>query len=131
MSNVHFSEIDELLAQSVAKLGVSPEQRRHVAENARSLGEAQETVDAWPRAIMQGSVPVGFVMLFDPTVEAAKARGPIRMDQIGLRRFKIDSGYQSRGLVRDALCCRYARDRGCFKEITSSFVDGPNGPKAI
>ncbi len=48
---------------------------RMVATNAVSIAQAAHNPNAWPRAVMVGDIPVGFVMLLDPTInpEAALA----------------------------------------------------------
>lgn len=77
------------LRAAVAGLTVAPEQSDSVAPNAESLKEAEEDLDARPRAILLGADLVGFAM-YD-------ASDP---DDIRIYRFMIDRTHQGRGLGR-------------------------------
>jgi diamine N-acetyltransferase len=130
---ISLQEITADTVRAVVALEVHPEQRAHVAPNSVSLAEALFNKGAWFRAVYAGEEPVGFVMLFDPTVEGAEPRGPVRTDQMGLWRLMIDRRHQRRGIGRQALdlVCEHVRRRPGFNELLSSYVPGEHGPEAF
>jgi diamine N-acetyltransferase len=65
---------------------------RQVAPNVRSLAEAAVYGEAWPRAICDGDVAVGFLMLYDPK----QVDAPEDPDYF-LWRFMIDRAHQRKG----------------------------------
>ncbi|MBA2411958.1 MAG: GNAT family N-acetyltransferase [Burkholderiaceae bacterium] len=69
-----------------------------VAPNAVSIAEASFYNEAWFRAIYNDETPVGFVMLYDPTL-AEKPEEP----HFFLWRLMIDQTYQRKGLGRTAV----------------------------
>jgi len=130
---ISLREITADTVRAVVALEVGPEQRAHVAPNAVSLAEALFNRGAWFRAVYAGEEPVGFVMLFDPTVDGAVPRGHVRPDQMGLWRLMIDRRHQRRGIGRRALdlVCEHVRRRHGFAMLLSSYVPGEHGPGAF
>jgi diamine N-acetyltransferase len=133
MNQVSLQEITFDTVRSVTSLEVSPKQRTYVAPNAVSISEAHFNPGAWFRAIYADKTPVGFVMLFDPTVSGAIARGPIAKDEVGLWRFMIDHRFQRKGLGKKALdlVCEHVRRANDANRLLSSYVPGPDGPESF
>jgi diamine N-acetyltransferase len=123
--------LEEITAQTlmaVLDLDVSPGQQANLASNAVSIAEAHFNPGAWFRAVYSGGVPVGFVMLFDPTIPGATATDPLEPTDIVLWRLMIDRRYQGRGLGRAALDLvrRHIAGLGGFRRLVTSYVPGPD-----
>ena len=119
--------VTDALRPALCALDVHENQRRFVASNERSLKNALEP-GAWPRALTVGSEPVGFLMLFDPTIEGAD--DPDCPDDAAyLWRLMIDRSVQGRGYGAKAVdaAIAYARERG-FRRLLTSYVPGPGSP---
>lgn len=116
---------------TVIDLEVSPEQRTFVAPNAVSIAQAYFEKAAWFRAVAVDGEPVGFVMLFDPTLPGVTLENDDRPDEILLWRFMIDHRHQGRGIGRRALdlVVAHARSRPGVKRLMSSYVPGERGPR--
>jgi diamine N-acetyltransferase len=71
LREITFDSVRQIMALRVAE-----RQREYVASNAVSIAEGHFNPGAWFRGICVGELPVGFVMLFDPTVPNAVARPP-------------------------------------------------------
>jgi diamine N-acetyltransferase len=130
-ANVSLQTIDDLNVRTVTALSVSPMQIAYVAPNQKSLIEASRNPGAWPRAILVGKTPIGFVMLFKPFLKGAIERPEISANQIVLWRFMIDQRYQNQGFGKRAIelivdeCKRFS----AIDEIISSFIEGADGPE--
>ena len=131
MNQVTLQEITADTVRSVISLEVSPDQSVYVAPNAVSIAEAHFNPGAWIKAICADKVPVGFVMLFDPAIPGAIARGPVARDAVGLWRLMIDHRYQRRGFGKKALdlVCGHIRRTTDATTLLSSYVPGPDGPE--
>ena len=93
--------------------------------------EAYFEKGAWFRAIYADETPVGFVMLFDPTLPGAGTDQGIEPDEVELWRFMIDRHYQRLGFGNRALdkVVTYARGRPGIRRLVSSYVPGKHGPR--
>jgi diamine N-acetyltransferase len=93
---------------------------KQVASNARSMAQAAVTGEAWPRAIYAGAVPVGFVMLYDPSLVAH----PEEPDFF-LWRLMIDRAQQRHGFGRAAmkLLIEHVKTRPHAGELLTSIVE--------
>jgi diamine N-acetyltransferase len=93
---------------------------RQVAPNVRSLAQAAAHGEAWPRAICDGEVPIGFLMLYDPKLVAE----PEEPDYF-LWRFMIDRQHQRRGhgLTALRLLVEHVRTRPHGGELLASIVE--------
>ncbi len=133
MNPISLREVTHKTVRDVIGLAVAPGQERFVDSNAASIAEAHFNPGAWFRAIYAGDTPVGFVMLFDPKVPGAVAKGPLEMDEIFLWRLMVDGRYQGRGYARQALdlLCDLLRGRGDVAKLVSSYVPSPQGPEAF
>jgi len=104
---------------------VSPEQDQFVAPVVHSLAEAYASYrTAWPRLIMAGDQPVGFVMAgFDPDSE-------LDFFRCGIWRLNVDARHQGAGYGRFAVeaLIEEARRRGS-KRFTVMWKRGEHGPE--
>ena len=127
-SEVTLEVITAQTVMAVIELDVSPAQQACVASNAVSLAEAQFNPGAWFRAVYSGGFPVGFVMLFDPTIPGAMATDPVEPTDIVLWRLMIDRRYQGRGLGRATLDLvrKHIAGLGGFRRLVTSYVPGPD-----
>lgn len=116
---------EETLPQAVG-VRVAPEQEAFVAPVVESLAEAYVTPTAWPRLILDGDEPVGFVMAgFDPDNEVPAFR-------CGIWRLNVDARHQGRGVGRFAVeaVVEEARRRG-EERVTVLWERGERGPEAF
>ncbi|MER7111694.1 GNAT family N-acetyltransferase [Streptomyces sp. NPDC000229] len=117
---------------------VHPDQEHRVAPVVRSLAEAYvHPGTAWPRLIVDGDRPVGFLMAYfdidfsgDGDGDGDGEDGGGRDLRSGLWRLNIAAGEQGRGYGRFAVECVAAeiRRRGGTR-MTTSWVPGRNGPE--
>ncbi len=117
-------EITRETLGAVMKLQVREDQRRFVADNAKSIAQAHFWQDiAWFRAIAFGGEPVGFVMLaFEPD------------EPPYLWRLMIDAAHQGRGHGKAAMALiveEVRRQRPGATELVLSHVPGDGGPGAF
>ena len=123
---VSLQEVTARTVRAVAELEVAPQQKAYVASNAVSIAQAYFHPEAWFRAICVDDVPVGFVMLEDPTL-LPDWLGAAR---IGLWRFMIAAPFQRHGYGRAALrlVADHARSRPGQDKLRTSCVPGPHSP---
>lgn len=133
MALVTLREITRKTVREITALGVKPEQENNVESNAVSLAEAYFEPGAWFRAVYAGDEPVGFVMLFDPTLPGVVTDASDVKGDVELWRFMIDAKHQSYGYGRQALdlVCDHLRSRGDVASLRSSYVPGPQGAEAF
>lgn len=123
-------KLEKITADNVraaCRLAVRPEQQRFVESVAESLAEAYVHQDvAWPRLVVDGERPVGFVMAFFD----------VRFDQpddrlrAGLWRLNVDSAEQGCGYGRfavEAVCAEVRRRGGTRATVT--YKQGEHGPE--
>ncbi|MEM6393196.1 MAG: GNAT family N-acetyltransferase [Planctomycetota bacterium] len=114
---------------AVLRLGVKMEQRRLVAENAKSLAEAYVYPDrAWPRVICVEGRPVGFVML--DLVGPDHPEAPDGRASYFLWRLMIGAEHQGKGFGRAAMLAVIEHVRGLpdARWLDTSYVPGVHGP---
>jgi diamine N-acetyltransferase len=106
--------LSQLLALDAGDGGVQ------VASNAKSMAQAAVTGEAWPRAIYASEEPVGFVMLYDPTLVPAPEE-----PELFLWRLMIDRAQQRRGYGRAAmqLLIEHVTTRRHAGELLTSIVE--------
>jgi len=109
-------------------LKVHKNQRNMVASNKESLKESKEK-GAWARALMAGDKPVGFMMLFDPSIEGADP-DDCPADAVYLWRLMIDRHHQGKGYGRMAVdaAVAYAIERGA-RRLLVSYVPETGSPE--
>ncbi|HVE90303.1 MAG TPA: GNAT family N-acetyltransferase [Burkholderiaceae bacterium] len=94
---VSLKEVTRLTLRAVCKLDAG-DGATQVAPNAVSIAEASFYDEAWFRAIYEDDTPVGFVMLYDPTLSTQ----PDEPDFF-LWRLMIDQAHQRKGLGHAAV----------------------------
>ncbi|MFD4941525.1 GNAT family N-acetyltransferase [Streptomyces sp. NPDC058239] len=112
-------------------LKVRPDQEHLVAPVVRSLAEAYvHPGTAWPRLILDGDRPVGFLMAFlDIDFAGDGTRTDVRS---GLLRLNIAAGEQGRGYGRFAVrsVAEEIRRRGGTR-MAVGWVPGEDGPEGF
>jgi N-acetyltransferase len=104
-----------------------------VAPNGMSVAQAAYSNNAWPRAVYAGDEPVGFVMLFDPTLDldAAKMKGE-PLDVLYIWRLMIDFKHQGKGYGEQVIqrVVERAKSMPAINEVRLSYVmsDGSAKP---
>jgi diamine N-acetyltransferase len=88
---VRFREITKDTLRPVLKLDAG-DGGANVAPNAVSIAQAHFSLEAWFRAIHADDTPVGFVMLYDPTLTPTPEE-----NEFFLWRLMIDKSFQGRG----------------------------------
>jgi diamine N-acetyltransferase len=116
--NVALKEVTRQTLRAVCKLDAG-DAATQVAPNAVSIAEASFYGEAWFRAIYDGEVLVGFVMLYDPTL----VKNPDEPDFF-LWRLMIDKAHQRKGLGRAAvkLLIDHVRTRPGAKKLLVSHM---------
>ncbi|MFC6022616.1 GNAT family N-acetyltransferase [Plantactinospora solaniradicis] len=118
---------DNVLA--ACQLKIRPEQEGLVAPVAQSLAEAYAQPEiAWPRLIVDGEEPVGFIMgFFEVRLNPDNPEDPLRS---GIWRLNIAAEQQGRGYGRFAVLavCEEIRRRG-ESRATVTWVPGERGPE--
>lgn len=120
---------DTLLA--VLRLTPGAIGERMVATNATSLAQAAHSANAVPRAIMVGDTPVGFIMLYDPTMDTALAdKDEAHADAVDIWRLMVDFQQQGKGYGEAAIleAARYAATRPDILTIRLSYVPREGNP---
>jgi diamine N-acetyltransferase len=123
---VTLCEITDQNRAAVCALRVSPSQDQFVTGVADSLDEAATTPQAspWYRAIYDGDLPVGFVMLSWNVTPAPGIRGPWY-----LWRLLVDERHQHRGYGRAALARVVERIQAAgATELFTSYQPGAGEP---
>ncbi|MDX3577256.1 GNAT family N-acetyltransferase [Streptomyces sp. FL07-04A] len=110
---------------------VRPDQEFAVSPVMKSLAEAYVHPPgvAWPRLIMDGDRPVGFLMAF-LDIDWTDGTGEVPLLRSGLWRLNIAAGEQGRGYGRFAVesVAAELRRRGT-REMYVTWHEGENGPE--
>ena len=134
-ANVYLAPItsDNLLA--VLRLNPGAIGERMVATNAVSMAQASVSANAVPRAIVAGAgeaaTPVGFIMLYDPTLDPAlAAQDKAHTNSIDIWRLMVDFQQQGRGYGAAAIigAARYAATRPGITQVRLSYVPREGNP---
>ncbi|MEV5435003.1 GNAT family N-acetyltransferase [Streptomyces sp. NPDC052682] len=129
-SALRLEEITPARLDAALGIRVRPEQEHAVAPVVKSLAEAYVHPGvAWPRLIVDGGRPVGFLMAFFGIDWSGQGRGPVRS---GLWRLNIDAAEQGRGYGRFAVesVAGEIRRRG-GTELYVTWHPGPDGPEGF
>jgi diamine N-acetyltransferase len=123
-------EVDEDNLREVIAVRPAPHQDDYVADNARSIAEAHLCDPrGWYRAVYDGDVCVGFVMLahFDDPAHEDHAR----YHGWYLWRLLIGARHQRRGYGTQVihLICRHIDAQGGPRRLTTSWHDEIGGPE--
>ena len=130
-NRVRLGEITAENLRSVLRLNPGAIGERMVATNAWSIAQAAHSANAVPRAIMVGDTPVGFIMLYDATLDPAlAAKDEVTAGGIGIWRLMIDFQQQGKGYGEAAIleAARYAATRPSVKQIELSYVPIEGNP---
>ncbi len=129
-SSVRLVEITQDTLVRALSLAVAPAQARFVAANAVSIAEAHFEPGAWFRTIESDGEPVGFAMIFDPTLPGAWSEPPFDETTILLWRFMIDHRFQRRGFGREAVdrLVAHVRTRPGISRFAVTYTDAAGGP---
>jgi diamine N-acetyltransferase len=125
--NIVFREIDEQTREAVLAVTLAPEQEPYVGTVAEALEEAREVPEGkpWYRAVFDGELAVGFVMLsWNVPPNPPEIIGPWYVWKV-----IVDSRYQGRGYGR-AITQKVAeivRAEGATTLLTS-YALGPDNP---
>ena len=127
--NLSLRKIIAGTVRKIANLIVASDQERFVASNAESFAEALFNPEAWYRAIYLDEEPVGFVMLYD---ESLQSPPPIK-PKIELWRFMIDERFQGQGVGRKALeqVIAHVKSKRMFSSLFTSYVPGAGSPESF
>ena len=128
-SSVSLRPVTAETVRQVCALAVARDQRGNVSPNALSIAQAYFEPAAWFRAIYADDAPVGFVLLYDPTLPDASPHPEFPDGTLILWRFMIDRAFQGFGFGRHAitLILDHARTRPGIDRVAASFVPGPHG----
>ncbi len=126
---VSLQPITAKTVRQICGLAIAERQRANVSANAWSMAEAYFQPAAWFRAVYADECPVGFVMLYDTSLENAVPHPDYPDEPLILWRFMIDEAYQGLGYGRQAISLvkEHARTKPDVTQIVSSYVPGPNG----
>jgi RimJ/RimL family protein N-acetyltransferase len=122
---VELTQVTEEMVRPLLRLTPGAIGERMVATNAVSLAQAAYSANAVPHAIVVDDVPVGFIMLYDPTIDAAlAAKHGEPADAVQLWRLMIDFQRQGRGYGEAAIleAVRYAATRPGVTQMRLSYV---------
>lgn len=120
---------DNLIA--VLKLNPGAVGERMVATNATSIAQAAYSANAVPRAIYAGETAIGFIMLYDPTIDPALAtKDAAKLDALDVWRFMLDFQKQGRGYGEAAMmeAWRYALARPDITRVRLSYMPLEGNP---
>ncbi|NBE56358.1 GNAT family N-acetyltransferase [Streptomyces boluensis] len=134
-SNLHLEPITESNIDAALTIEVRPDQRELVAPVVKSLAEAYVHPEiAWPRLIVDGERPVGFLMgFFDADFAAPATRAGGTPDlRSGLWRLNIAAAEQGRGYGSYAVTAvtDEVRRRGGTR-VTVTWHPGGHGPEGF
>jgi diamine N-acetyltransferase len=123
-SPVSLRDVTEENLRLICQLDVTDSQRGLVAPNAVSIAQAHYSPYAWFRAVYADEMPVGFIMLYDPTLAPPREKMTVVTDEIYVWRFMIDHRFQGMRFGERAfgLAIDHAKKRPGIKKMSLSFV---------
>ncbi len=131
-AKITFAEITKDNVTAIVRLNPGAVGERMVATNGISIAQGTYSKNAWFRAVMANDTPVGFVMLFDPTLdlEAAKAQDEA-LDALYIWRFMIDFKYQGKGYGEQVmkLIIERAKSMPAINAVSLSYVQHDGNAK--
>ncbi len=97
-AKITLAEITKDNVNQIVRMNPGAVGERMVATNGISIAQGVYNKNAWFRAVMANETPVGFIMLFDPTLdpEATKAQGDA-LDSLNIWRLMIEFKHQGKG----------------------------------
>jgi diamine N-acetyltransferase len=123
-SHVTLRDVTETNLRMVCQLDVNDSQRNLVAPNAVSIAQAHYSPYAWIRAVYADEMPVGFIMLYDPTLAPPRENMAAAPDEIYVWRFMIDHRHQRMRFGERAfgLAINHAKSRPGIVKMSLTFV---------
>jgi diamine N-acetyltransferase len=127
LPNVVFREVDERTLEAVLAVTLAPEQLTYVGTVSEALDEAREVPEGkpWYRAVFDGELAVGFVMLsWNVQPSPPEIIGPWY-----LWKLIVDRRYQGRGYGRAIInrVVETVRAEGA-ETLLTSYALGPDNP---
>jgi N-acetyltransferase len=122
---IRFVEVTSDNVVALHRLNAGAVGSRMVAPNAMSVAQGMLSPNAWLRGVYVGDLPVGLVMLFDPTLDPENAKKEeLPLDALYVWRLMIDFKHQGKGYGEQVLraVIAKARERAAFKRVTLSYV---------
>jgi diamine N-acetyltransferase len=124
-AKITLAEITKDNVNPIVRMNPGAVGERMVATNGISIAQGTYSKNAWFRAVMANDTPVGFVMLFDPTLdlEAAKAQDEA-LDALYIWRFMIDFKHQGKGYGEQVmqLIIERAKSMPTINAVSLSYV---------
>lgn len=117
--------------RAVVRLNAGAIGERMVATNATSLVQAAYSANAVPRAIVVGDTLVGFIMMYDATIDPALAvKDEVLAGSVAIWRLMVDFQQQGKGYGEAAIleAARYAATRPNVTEVRLSYVPVESNP---
>jgi len=131
-AKITLAEITKDNVNPIVRMNPGAVGERMVATNAISIAQGSYNKNAWFRAAMANDTPVGFVMLFDPTLDldAAKAEGEA-LDALYIWRFMIDFKHQGKGYGEQVLrlIIERAKSMPTIHAVSLSYVQRDGNAK--
>ncbi len=129
---VTLAEITKDNVNPIVRMNPGAVGERMVATNGISIAQGTYSKNAWFRAVMADDTPVGFVMLFDPTldIDAAKAEGEA-LDSLYIWRFMIEFKHQGKGFGQQVmqLIIDRAKSMPGINSVSLSYVQREGNAK--
>ena len=124
-ARITFAEIAKDNVNPIVRMNPGAVGERMVATNGISIAQGTYNKNAWFRAVMANDTPVGFVMLFDPTLDldAAKTQDEA-LDSLYIWRFMIEFKHQGKGYGEQVmkLIIERAKSMPTIRSVSLSYV---------
>ena len=131
-SKITLAEITNDNVNPIVRMNPGAVGERMVATNGISIAQGTYSKNAWFRAVMANDAPVGFVMLFDPTLDldSAKAEGNA-LDSLYIWRFMIEFKHQGKGYGEQVmkLIIERAQSMPAINTVSLSYVQRDGNAK--
>ena len=131
-SKITLAEITKDNVSPIVRMNPGAIGERMVATNGISIAQGTYSKNAWFRAVMADDTPVGFVMLFDPTLDldAAKKEDKL-LDSLYIWRFMIEFKHQGKGYGEQVmqLVIERARSMPSINTLSLSYVQREGNAK--
>ena len=131
-SKITLAEITKDNVNPIVRMNPGAIGERMVATNGISIAQGTYSKNAWFRAVMADETPVGFVMLFDPTLDleaAKKEEAPL--DSLNIWRFMIEFKHQGKGYGEQVmqLIIERAKSMPAINTVSLSYVQRDGNAK--
>ena len=131
-SKITLAEITKDNVNPIVRMNPGASGERMVATNGISIAQGTYSKSAWFRAVMADDTPVGFVMLFDPTldIDAAK-KEDAPLDSLNIWRLMIEFKHQGKGYGEQVmkLIIERAKSMPAINTVSLSYVQRDGNAK--